>query len=140
MYSSRPDALLLTITSSAVLASFLLNEELGHLGRVGCALCLIGSLIIVLHAPEDKDVQTVEEILHLVIQPGVSILYLGLLHRFNTSARLPDVLFYCPRFLSGDDLYRRTSLWPLEPNCVYLHLLTRRLRFHHGCQRVWGCR
>lgn len=56
--------------SRAILASFLLGEELGHIGRVGCTLCLLGSLIIVLHAPEDKDVQTVDEILHLAVQPG----------------------------------------------------------------------
>ena len=59
---------------SAVLASFLLNEELGHLGRTGCALCLIGSLIIVLHAPPDKEIETVDEILHYAIQPGRSTL------------------------------------------------------------------
>ena len=57
---------------SAILASFLLHEELGHLGRVGCSLCLLGSLIIVLHAPPDKDVQTVDEILHFALQPGPS--------------------------------------------------------------------
>jgi magnesium transporter len=56
---------------SAILASFLLGEELGHIGRVGCTLCLLGSLIIVLHAPEDKEVQTVDEILHYAVQPGV---------------------------------------------------------------------
>lgn len=55
---------------SAILASFLLNEELGHLGRVGCSLCLLGSLIIVLHAPLDRDVQTVDEILEFARQPG----------------------------------------------------------------------
>ncbi|KAF8872421.1 magnesium transporter NIPA-domain-containing protein [Infundibulicybe gibba] len=60
----------LSVLIGAVLASFLLNEELGHLGRLGCALCLIGSLIIVLHAPEDKPVETVDEILHYAIQPG----------------------------------------------------------------------
>jgi hypothetical protein len=54
----------------AVLASFLLNEQLGHLGRLGCALCLVGSLIIVLHAPEDKVVVTVDEILYYARQPG----------------------------------------------------------------------
>ena len=54
----------------AVLASFLLKEELGHIGRVGCALCLIGSLIIVLNAPADKEVQTVDEILEYAVQPG----------------------------------------------------------------------
>ncbi|KAJ3729905.1 magnesium transporter NIPA-domain-containing protein [Lentinula raphanica] len=60
----------LSVLIGAVLASFLLNEELGHLGRVGCGLSLIGSLIIVLHAPEDKEVQTVDEILGYAVQPG----------------------------------------------------------------------
>lgn len=56
--------------SRAILASFLLGEELGHIGRVGCTLCLLGSLIIVLHAPADRDIQTVDEILHFAVQPG----------------------------------------------------------------------
>ncbi|KAF5389676.1 hypothetical protein D9757_006045 [Collybiopsis confluens] len=60
----------LSVLIGAVLASFLLKEELGHLGRVGCGLSLIGSLIIVLHAPEDKDVVTVDEILAYAVQPG----------------------------------------------------------------------
>ncbi|KAJ8508760.1 hypothetical protein ONZ45_g9003 [Pleurotus djamor] len=60
----------LSVLIGAVLASFLLKEELGHLGRLGCAMCLLGSLIIVLHAPEDKPVETVDEILHYAIQPG----------------------------------------------------------------------
>ncbi|KDR68406.1 hypothetical protein GALMADRAFT_257099 [Galerina marginata CBS 339.88] len=60
----------LSVLIGAVLASFLLGEELGHLGRVGCTLCLLGSLIIVLHAPEDKPINTVDEILHFAIQPG----------------------------------------------------------------------
>jgi magnesium transporter len=58
------------LSNRAVLASFLLKEELGHIGRVGCTLCLLGSLIIVLHAPEDKEIVTVDEILHFALQPG----------------------------------------------------------------------
>ncbi len=61
----------LILPSSAILASFLLNEELGHIGRIGCTLCLIGSLIIVLHAPPDKEINTVDEILGYALQPGV---------------------------------------------------------------------
>jgi len=60
----------LSVIIGAVLASFFLKEELGQLGRVACALCLLGSLIIVLHAPEDKDIQTVDEILHYALQPA----------------------------------------------------------------------
>jgi len=59
-----------SVLIGAVLASIFLGEELGHLGRVGCTLCLLGSLIIVLHAPEDKEVETVDEILKLAAQPG----------------------------------------------------------------------
>lgn len=55
---------------SAVLGSYFLKEELGILGKLGCAICLIGSVIIVLHAPPDKDIETVDEILHYAIQPG----------------------------------------------------------------------
>ncbi|OJT12044.1 hypothetical protein TRAPUB_11417 [Trametes pubescens] len=60
----------LSVIIGAILASFLLNERLGHLGRVGCALCLLGSLIIVLHAPPDKPIETVDQILHFALQPG----------------------------------------------------------------------
>jgi hypothetical protein len=62
---------------SAILASYLLEEELGHLGRLGCTICLLGSLIIVLHAPADKDIQTVDEVLRYAVEPGT--LWLSLL-------------------------------------------------------------
>jgi len=48
----------------------LLDEKLGHIGRVGCALCLVGSLIIVIHAPEEKPINTVDEILRSAMKPG----------------------------------------------------------------------
>ncbi|KAJ3506454.1 hypothetical protein NLJ89_g6857 [Agrocybe chaxingu] len=60
----------LSVIIGAILASLLLHEELGHLGRLGCTLCLLGSLIIVLHAPEDKPISTVDQILEYAIQPG----------------------------------------------------------------------
>lgn len=62
----------LSVLIGAVLASFMLNEELGRLGRVGCTLCLVGTVIIVVNAPEDKEIQTVDEILNYAIQPGES--------------------------------------------------------------------
>lgn len=47
-----------------------MKEELGRLGKIGCTLCLTGTVIIVLNAPEDKEVQTVDEILNYAIQPA----------------------------------------------------------------------
>ncbi|RDW84576.1 putative DUF803 membrane protein [Coleophoma cylindrospora] len=60
----------LSVLIGAVLGSYFLKEELGTLGKLGCAICLIGSVIIVLHAPPDKEITTVDEILHYAIQPG----------------------------------------------------------------------
>ncbi|WFD33092.1 hypothetical protein MSPP1_004149 [Malassezia sp. CBS 17886] len=53
----------LSVLIGAVLASFILHERLGPLGQVGCALCLIGTVVIIVNAPEDRDIQTVDEIL-----------------------------------------------------------------------------
>lgn len=59
----------LSVLIGAVLASFILKEELGRLGRVGCTLCLVGTVIIVVNAPEDKEIRTVDEMLNYAIQP-----------------------------------------------------------------------
>lgn len=125
----------------AVLASFLLNEELGHLGRLGCTLCLIGSLIIVLHAPEDKDIQTVDQILQYAIQPGKQIVR----HRlkceiFNKlGSRLPHVLFYRPRIHLSHGLRNRTEIRSDKPHHLHFDMFPRGLRFHHGYQRLRHC-
>ena len=60
----------LSVLIGAVLGAYFLNEELGVLGKLGCAICLIGSVVIVLHAPPDKEIKTVDEILHYAVQPG----------------------------------------------------------------------
>ncbi|KAJ7473653.1 DUF803-domain-containing protein [Mycena galericulata] len=60
----------LSVIVGAIFASFLLNERLGHLGRVGCALCILGSSIIVLHAPNDQDLETVTQFLEYAVEPG----------------------------------------------------------------------
>lgn len=52
-----------------------LQERLGTLGKLGCATCLIGSVIIILHAPPDKEVETISEILDYAIQPGMLYIY-----------------------------------------------------------------
>ena len=62
----------LSVLIGAVLGSHYLKEHLGTLGKIGCATCLIGSVIIVLHAPPDEEVESVDEILNYAIQPGMS--------------------------------------------------------------------
>ncbi|KAL1838599.1 hypothetical protein VTJ49DRAFT_2495 [Mycothermus thermophilus] len=60
----------LSVLIGAVLGAYFLKEELGILGKLGSAMCLIGAVIIVLHAPPDEDIQTIDEILNYAIQPG----------------------------------------------------------------------
>ncbi|KAG7089299.1 hypothetical protein E1B28_010997 [Marasmius oreades] len=83
----------LSVLIGAILASFLLNEHLGHLGRLGCTLSLLGSLIIVLHAPEDKPISTITEILSYASQP------IFLLYVFFAIVYITFAIFYlCPRY------------------------------------------
>ncbi|KAF2678058.1 DUF803-domain-containing protein [Lentithecium fluviatile CBS 122367] len=60
----------LSVLIGAVLGSYFLHEHLGVLGKIGCAICLIGSVIIVLHAPPDREVSSIDEILNFALQPG----------------------------------------------------------------------
>ncbi|KAL2463376.1 putative magnesium transporter NIPA2 [Forsythia ovata] len=60
----------LSIIFSAVLAHFILDERLHIFGVVGCILCLVGSTIIVLHAPVEKNIESVKEVWYLATEPG----------------------------------------------------------------------
>ncbi|KXX79080.1 putative magnesium transporter NIPA3 [Madurella mycetomatis] len=60
----------LSVLIGAVLGSYVLREELGTLGKLGSAICLIGAVIIVLHAPPDEEIETIDQILDYAIQPG----------------------------------------------------------------------
>lgn len=60
----------LSVLTGAVLGTYFLGERLGALGKLGCATCFIGSVLIASHAPPDKPIETVDEILNYAIQPG----------------------------------------------------------------------
>lgn len=105
---------------SAVLGAYFLGERLGTLGKLGCATCLIGSVIIVLHAPPDKDVQTIDEILHYAIQPGTSRSSFASLTLIMT--RLSLLRSFRCRIRSHDDLLDRSTLWQEESSRLPQHL------------------
>ncbi|KAJ5948154.1 hypothetical protein N7466_001169 [Penicillium verhagenii] len=58
----------LSVLIGAVLGSYFLDERLGKLGKLGCAMCLLGSVVIVLHAPPDKPVERIDEILAFAVK------------------------------------------------------------------------
>lgn len=55
---------------SAVLAHFILKEKLHIFGVLGCILCVVGSTSIVLHAPKERDIESVKQVWRLATQPG----------------------------------------------------------------------
>ncbi|XP_011074912.1 probable magnesium transporter NIPA6 isoform X3 [Sesamum indicum] len=83
----------LSIIVSAVLAHFLLKEKLGKLGILGCVLCIVGSTVIVIHAPGEHSISSVEEIWELAIQPAF------LLYTASAVAVVLVLVLYCdPRY------------------------------------------
>ena len=60
----------LSVFTGTVLGAYFLKERLNVVGKLGCALCLVGSVLIVVNAPPDKEVGSVDEILEFSIQPG----------------------------------------------------------------------
>ncbi|KAL6009291.1 hypothetical protein ACLOJK_022519 [Asimina triloba] len=62
----------LSIIVSAVLAHFMLNEKLHIFGALGCVLCVVGSTSIVLHAPHERNIESVKEVWNLALEPGLN--------------------------------------------------------------------
>lgn len=67
-YAWAPAALVtplgaLSVLVAATLAHFVLGEHLGTLARMACALCVVGSVVLVLHAPHGEHAGSFEELL-----------------------------------------------------------------------------
>ncbi|KAK9837234.1 hypothetical protein WJX81_000514 [Elliptochloris bilobata] len=60
----------LSIIVSAVLAHWLLNERLNIFCVLGCVLCIVGSVTIVLHAPEERPITSLLQVWRLAQQPA----------------------------------------------------------------------
>ncbi|NXI91398.1 NIPA4 protein, partial [Psophia crepitans] len=58
------------VLCSAILSSYLLGERLNLLGKLGCMLSLVGSTVMVIHAPEDEEVTTLDEMSSKLKEPG----------------------------------------------------------------------
>ncbi|KAI8971381.1 magnesium transporter, partial [Pilobolus umbonatus] len=61
----------LSVVISAVLSSIFLKERLTFQGKVGCLQCILGAIVIVLHAPEQGTSDTsIEAFKFLALSPG----------------------------------------------------------------------
>lgn len=50
----------------------MLREKLHTFGILGCILCVVGSTTIVLHAPPERQIESVAEVWDLATEPGTA--------------------------------------------------------------------
>lgn len=67
----------LSVVITTILSAIFLKERLSFVGKVGCFMCIIGSVVIVMNAPSQSSAATIQEMKHFVIAPGF-LTYAGL--------------------------------------------------------------
>lgn len=60
----------LSVVITTILSAIFLKERLSFVGKVGCFLCIVGSVVILLSAPSESSVGTIQKMQHFVIAPG----------------------------------------------------------------------
>ncbi|TQS35839.1 hypothetical protein Golomagni_03728 [Golovinomyces magnicellulatus] len=60
----------LSVVITTILSAIFLKERLSMVGKVGCFLCIIGSIVIVMNAPAESSVANIQEMQNFVIAPG----------------------------------------------------------------------
>lgn len=60
----------LSVVICTILSAIFLKERLSFVGKVGCFMCIIGSVVIVLNAPEQSAVSKIQDMQRLVLAPG----------------------------------------------------------------------
>ncbi|XP_060102283.1 magnesium transporter NIPA3 [Heteronotia binoei] len=51
----------LSVLVSAMLSSWFLNERLNIHGKMGCILCILGAIVILIHVPNEEEVASLDE-------------------------------------------------------------------------------
>lgn len=74
----------LSVLVTSVMASKFLNEKLNLLGKLGCLLCILGSIIIVLHSPKEVEVEDLSELMSKLQDASfiVYVIFIGALSIF----------------------------------------------------------
>ncbi|CAK9165000.1 unnamed protein product [Ilex paraguariensis] len=87
--------------NSAFLAHFMLKERLRHMGVLGCVSCIVGSVVIVIHAPQEHIPNSIQGIWTLATQPAFLIyvaaalsIVLALILRFEPRYGQTNILVY----------------------------------------------
>ncbi|KAM7013069.1 magnesium transporter NIPA2-like [Tautogolabrus adspersus] len=60
----------LSVLVSAVLSSYFLTERLNLHGKLGCLLSILGSTTMVIHAPQEEEISSLEDMAKKLVDPG----------------------------------------------------------------------
>lgn len=60
----------MTCHCSAVLSSYFLTERLNLHGKLGCLLSILGSTTMVIHAPQEEEISSLEHMSKKLVDPG----------------------------------------------------------------------
>lgn len=60
----------LSVLVSAVLSSYFLTERLNLHGKLGCMLSILGSTTMVIHAPQEEEISSLEHMARKLVDPG----------------------------------------------------------------------
>ncbi|KAM9274157.1 magnesium transporter NIPA2-like [Morus bassanus] len=69
----------LSVLVSAVLSSTFLNEQLNVHGKIGCILSILGSTVMVIHAPQEEEVSSLASMAEKLKDPGFIVFALCVL-------------------------------------------------------------
>ncbi|KAH9931173.1 magnesium transporter NIPA-domain-containing protein [Epithele typhae] len=83
----------LSVVICAILSSLFLNEKLSFFGWLGCALCVLGSVIIALNGPQEESIGQIREFQKLFLSPGF-LIYGGIL----IASALVIIFYFAPRY------------------------------------------
>ncbi|XP_062412089.1 magnesium transporter NIPA1 [Sardina pilchardus] len=77
-YNAAPAVLVtplgaLGVIFGAALASFILQEHLNILGKLGCALCCCGAVVLIIHSPKSANVTSSAELEERLVDPVVMV-------------------------------------------------------------------
>ena len=60
----------LSVVITTILSAIFLKERLSFVGKIGCFLCIVGSIIILLSAPKESAVGTIQKMQEFMLSPG----------------------------------------------------------------------
>lgn len=83
----------LSVVICAILSHFFLNESLTTFGAIGCALCIVGSVVIALNGPKEETVGQILEFQKLFLSPGF-LVWSGVV----IVASLVIIIFFAPKY------------------------------------------